>query len=296
MLPDSDLLKYNQQGLIPGPAEEEAAFVQRAWYCQNIKTKLEQTKAFPFEYLDVHQSLLPEKAWAITCSLYDIKPSWIPVTINNHQLAPWHGGCAWIFQLDMQSPTSAFLQLRKGQSLFYEHAEIMAHECAHIGRMQFDEPLFEELLAYQSSPKAWRRWLGPLVQSPRESLFFCALILAMMFFDLYVLAFDQQELISLSFWLKGLPLLAILAAGARLLKRHATFNTALRNLTDIVASEKKARAILYRLTDSEIILFAKLSAEHILKHAQQQNCLRWRLIKLAYLQTGVNENDGLNCT
>src|SRR5262249_41382347 len=113
MISDSELLQWNHQGLIPAPDESEERFRKRALYCLQIRQKLIETP----EMVD-YGVQLPQAEAALTeghqqtNSLYDMAPTWVPVFFSNSQLAPWHGGCATIFQISDDSPTSAFLQLR----------------------------------------------------------------------------------------------------------------------------------------------------------------------------------------
>ena len=110
--------------------------------------------------------------------IYGFAPHWVPLFFSNYQLAPWHGGCAWIFQLNDNTPYAAFLQLRsafrtqKRYLGMYERTELIAHEMAHIGRMMFEEPEFEEIIAFQSSTNRFRRFFGPLFRSSKESMLF----------------------------------------------------------------------------------------------------------------------------
>ena len=104
-------LLYNRQGLFPGPGETEAEFNARVLFCSRLKEELFLQAAvdFPFTVDQIdHQNTL-ETALRITEQLYDIRPTWVPVFFSNYQLAPWHGGCAWIFQFSPTTPTAAFL-------------------------------------------------------------------------------------------------------------------------------------------------------------------------------------------
>lgn len=286
MILDADLLKYNREGLIPGPHEDENAFMKRVSHCLGIKQKLKKAPHAPplGEEVDDIATACGADPYALTQTLFDIKPTWIPMFFSNYQLAPWHGGCAWIFQLSPDELTAAFLQLRKGRSMFYAQSEIVAHEVAHVGRMAFEEPLFEELLAYQTSPYFWRRWLGPIVQSAKESTFFFLVLFLLIAFDAYLLVTAQGELLWLATWLKLLPAMAVVAAIIRLVRRHRSFNSTLAVLKATVGDLQRAQAIIYRLQDREIISFAKLDPAKIRQYAAQEKCLslRWRLIALAY--------------
>jgi hypothetical protein len=56
-----------------------------------------------------------------------------------------------------------------------------------------------------------------------------------------------------------------------------------------LGEKKRARALMLRLTDREIELFAK--GENLIAYADSQRSLRWKLIRLAYLSE-KEVNDG----
>ena len=172
-------MDHHFQGFIPGPNETEQEFTSRMEYCLSLRHNLPQAAIIR---LEDQQSCL-EEASAITLPLYGLNPTWVPVLFANHKLAPWHGGCAWIFQMDDEQPLGAFLQLRKpflsAQNYLglYDRDELVAHELCHVARMAFEEPIYEEHLAYRSSKPKWRRRLGPIIRNSIESmLFFLSLL------------------------------------------------------------------------------------------------------------------------
>lgn len=64
----------------------------------------------------------------------------------------------------------------------------------------------------------------------------------------------------------------------RLIRQHLRLRRAAEEILEAVGDVKKARVILFRLTDEEIDRFAK--GENFEKYAQKQDELRWRLIRL----------------
>lgn len=286
---NDDLIKYNKLGIIPGPTETEPAFLSRAAYCQQLQSQCTNDKGSPFptcEETDTANSLLQE-AFSLTKPLYDIAPTWLPLAFSNYHLAPWHGGCAWIFQAEENSPTGAFLQLRQGFRHnnkylgLYSRKELVAHELAHVGRMTFEEKQFEEILAYRSSPQTWRRWLGPIIQSPWESMLFMLSLLLLLMFDAYLIFTGQQETYSLLLWAKLFPIGMIIAGLARVWLNQRTLKHCIDNLRHVCSFPD---AVVYRLTDSEINKFSGAKSEGITNYAEEQSKsnLRWRLIKQVY--------------
>ena len=84
-------------------------------------------------------------------------------------------------------------------------------------------------------------------------------------------------------WAKTVPVGLILLGLFRLYIKHRQFNSCLERLKAVCGTEQKANAVIYRLRDSEIIAFGKMTPEEILEYARGKNELRWRLITLAYL-------------
>lgn len=294
---DSQLISFNRLGLIPGPEEKEKEFVDRAEYClhlsQNLSRMMEEEIHFENE-IPKKKTFLQE-AYRITKPQYDIEPDWIPFFFSNAKLSPWHGGCAWIFQEKQDSPTAAVFQLRKrwyDASTYlglYQRKELIAHELSHVGRMMFQEPRFEEMLAYQSSLSSFRRWFGPIVQSSTEALLFVLSLGVVTALDFFAYGYGVYSLYATLFFLKCVPL-GLLAYGAiRLWKKHAVFSTCFKNLKSILQNEHKVHAVMYRLTDQEITLFSQSSNEQISTYVRNNvsKTLRWRLIHVAYFASCI---------
>lgn len=292
MVTDAHLLELNRLGLIPGPTEGEEAFLRRAEECLHLSGTLFKQTLEDLGFTKNEQAVGPllEEPLRRSRELYDSAPDWIPILFSNQGLAPWHGGCAWICQLEDQSPTVAFFQLRKSLSTkarylgCYQRSELIAHELSHVGRMTFEEPQFEEILAFRSSSSPIRRWLGPILQSSREAFLFILTLLFSMVFDLSVLLYPTFLGIEWALGLKLIPLGMIGFGLGRLAWRQRRFNRCIRNLEVLFGDAHRAQAVIYRLKDDEISLFSRLSSKAILHYAYQRGreSLRWRLLMLAY--------------
>lgn len=282
MISDEQLKAYCAEGLIPGPAENETEYLQRVDYCLSLKKSFKERLGNGMATDPAGEDLsFWEEAWKKTEELYGIHPTWIPLFFSNSQLPFWQGGCAWIFQQDDKSPVSAFLQLRRAFRTaplylgLYHRDELLAHEMCHVGRMCFQEPQFEEVLAYRSSPSHFRRWLGPLVQAPWESSLFVLLLFFILVLDFFVL-WMQPELFFHIAWLKLLPFALLIYGIFRVYKRQQTLQTTLAHLQELIPDFAKSQALLYRLTDQEIHAFAKLTPQEITRYAHAQPSLLWR--------------------
>ncbi len=287
---DEIIIKYNELGIIPGPSEIETEFIQRAESCLGIRKRIESElgSTIPLK----PEELAPPEIFAEPLNKtkrdWGMRPDWIPVFFSNYQLLPWHGGCAWIFQLSVQEPPMALFQLRRAfahQETYlglYHRNELIEHELCHVGRMCFHEPRFEEILAYQTSNSRFRRWFGPLFQSSLETVIFLIVLLLVMGVDLYALLSWGQAGYAQVASLKLLPGVMIALGLGRLLRRQLQFRRCQRNLTAFFNDKVRANHVIYRLTDKEIVAFGKREVlDEFLKKGGDDS-LRWRLLKKAY--------------
>lgn len=291
--------EWNKDGFIPGPEETENEFHKRIEFCENLLNNLQQIAGMdlPFECEPYPSQNILEEVFPLTEELYGIQPRWVPLFFSNYQLAPWHGGCAWIFQCNEETPSAAFLQLRSSflhSSKFlkmYTRKELIAHELAHVGRMLYQEPDFEEFFAYQSSLSRWRRLFGPIVQSSKESFFFILLLGICVFID-FALLFLEGNMAFMGWWFTILlPLGLMMFALGRLFYRHHLLSCCLQKLEKLY-SPLQAKHLIYRLQDVEIKHFSKISPSSIRQFIDQaaHNSFRWRFLKTLYPFKAPNVN------
>jgi hypothetical protein len=151
------------KGFLKGPCETEEAFALRI---QNLQPVADASWA---------------KAQARTRELFGFAIDWVPLEYSNKKLPFWEGAATWISK---NGPPRIQMReaFRKGKYLGYSRDEILAHESVHAARMAFDEPQFEEILAYQTSKSLLRRFLGPLFRRTGESALFMVAIFLSLFF------------------------------------------------------------------------------------------------------------------
>lgn len=294
---DTELLDYNIRGIIPAPNETEDDLKRRAIFCFNLPQELSTRidPQIPFTTNEIGSPAVLNESFSRARHVYDIAPDWIPLFFSNYELPLWLGGCAWIFQLDENTPATAILQLRRAFSKgkrylgIYRRDEVVTHEFSHIGRMTFEEPRYEELIAYKSSTHPLRRWLGPLAESPTESGLFVMTLILLFLLDIFFLSFGYLNAFFHAMWFKLFPLALIFLALFRLWRKHRTFSACLKNLDIALGDERLANAVVYRLTDEEIDSFATKTPEEIIAFAAQnkEDSLRWRLISIAYFGKGL---------
>jgi hypothetical protein len=237
---DAELFELNEVGFIPGPGEQEEAFLARV---ERAKKRFEKGAWIPACEWDWVRENLDRLA--------NVKPLYICAFYSNRGLMPWQGGASWIEGREVHS-----IQLRKNCWGLCSQEELLAHEAIHAVRSGFEEDVWEEFFAYMTSEKRWRRVLGPIVERPWE----------------------VWPLLGLSlvgcWW--GAAIWVGLGFG-RLIRRHRILARAGERISESVKEERWVRAILFRLTGEEIVRLA--SGEKFDKLAEQQSCLRWRVIK-----------------
>lgn len=266
IISDSDLLAYNQQGLLPGPNENENEFLQR------VRLFTDQRYQVDRPCMD---SLKKAK------ELYDIEPDWVQIEYTNLGLRFWEaaqvesGPKYFKFQL-----RKSFLNQPKYLGLYCKK-EILAHEFAHVGRMAYPASRYEEVFAFESSQKL-RKVLGPLFSTPNESFTLVILTIMSMLSD-----FVLGSLLYAYIAFKTLPVLYLGFLGLRLLFSRRHYKKTQKKLGLVLQNPKQVRYVMYRLTDAEILHFSKSRLSGIKKYIHEQKDLRWRLIHLAYFNSAA---------
>jgi hypothetical protein len=295
---ENELLALNRTGLIPGPYEQLETYLKRIDYTLHLNDHLsnELKSLLSDTNFDAEKKELVNQSAENLKNIYDCYPNWTSLFFSNYKLPIWQGGCTWIFQMTEESPTSSLIQLRKtfiNSTKYlgiYNRTELLTHELAHVGRTMFQEPKFEELLAYNTSKSRFRRWFGPLVQSSTESAMFLLLIFMLVIFDVFLITLNHPDAYALALWLKLIPVFITLAGLLRLWKKHQTYKLCIKNLTACVGSSK-AEPVAYRLQDAEIIVFAKMNKKQINQFAAKKakEELRWKIIFKAYFNKGQRD-------
>lgn len=239
MITEDELLGLGRRGYIPGPSEDEAVFLKRV------------LKAAP-------QSDHWDEAQPITLPLFGFSVDWVPIHYSNKNLPFWEGAAMWIgedFSIQMREG------FKKGSYLGYKREEVLAHEAVHAARMAFEEPKFEEVLAYRTSKNILRKWVGPLFQKPWETV---------------VLMLSLAAAPLGYFWV---PLMALGLLGIRLAWTQWILSRCLKKLP---------LSIVVCLTDKEIRRFSRLSLSEIETYLKNDQTLRGYFLKVK-LQFKLND-------
>ncbi len=157
----------------------------------------------------------------------------------------WFGAMTYI--CEWQGQTIPIIQLPRGKRMtFLTREDLIAHEKVHFLRSAFNEPRFEELIAYRTSRSGWRKWLGPIFQSPWESYLCMAFFLSFPILPFIPPFFSATIIISCITFL--------LAITCRLTHNQNLYQKALKKLS---YHYRNGEEILKLYTDSEILKTAK---------------------------------------
>ncbi len=256
MLTKEELKLLGKEGIIPGPDETEGDFVKRIDILRSQKKQ------------EIDGKILEE--WEPQCEeLYGVSPKWIPMTYSNRGLLPWQGAALWVF-----GEKPPLIQLRKrfkkGKFLFYSRDEVLNHETLHALRVAFDEPCFEEILAYEHSTSRWRQFLGPLFRKPSHALFFISLTLLSLVVQMTSLFFLSSPFFPIIRIVTVIPFVDLAFRFAALIRDRRILKKALKKLYQIFPNQKYTFPIVLRLKDSEIQKFATQPIEKLLEYLEDE--------------------------
>lgn len=289
-----NLVDLDKQGFIFAPQETIEAYLQRVQQLgqnyKEINDSLQKEHIFSvydkdrggeskplitFENEDLIPNFQYQEASIITDKKYAFTIDWIVGFYQNSGIL--FGGGTYFFpeqQLSIFVINNAFKTKKKW--FIYSRNELLAHELCHVARCGFDELIYEEHFAYQTSLKnPFRRNWGGIVYSTKDTLFCICAIFAMVFIQA-VKVFNYPNF-SKYIGIEYVPLLFIVW----LIIRHMTARNTLKKARQILKSNYclNADAVLFRMSDNEIKTLAKLKEkEHAAffdKFAKIVSC-NWR--------------------
>lgn len=283
---ESKYQEWLKEGLIPGPLETKEQFEERALFCLSLKEGVFQ-KLMPKDslVLESHvEKVILEESYKITEKEYGLAPKFLPIFFSNKGLSFWHGAALWIFQEKEEGPLGAFIQLRKSfyernQFLFfYKRDEVIAHEMVHAARMAFQEPKYEEVLAYKTTSGLISKYIGPIISSSFQSRFFMILLAAIIMLDVSALYFGSIELYESTLLVKWGLLALVLMVFIKLLIKQKRVANVDDKLKKLYGSQGKTSLLF--LTDKEIDNFSKMEAEEILEYVEKASSFRLKVFNL----------------
>ncbi|MCY3974697.1 MAG: hypothetical protein OXF02_04040 [Simkaniaceae bacterium] len=232
------------EGLI-GPGEGEEDFVKRL----DVQRKLCEESAF-------HSVARYPEAVRLIRKRFLVSPLLIPVRklrsgVSSRRMLPWEGAISWV------TARGAWVGLRTNLPRGYSEKELIAHEIVHALRASFDQPYFEEILAYGTSESRVRRFLGPLFSSPKDPYLFLFIC-------------------SLAFLSVAIPSIFMLCKMGLLLYKQKMFARAKKQVFALFPGVPP-EALLIRMTDAEIKRFARCDGIALREYVMSKGgSFRWR--------------------
>lgn len=272
------LKDLDSRGWIPGAFEDVKAFTLRV-------QALESFFSHPPETVDY---FLTDRDWKLSkervSELYDAKPDWIVAHYDDQGLAFFQGAATWIVnQGDLRIP---IIQLKKGfdsgsYCKIYSRDEVLAHEMVHAMRMQFDEPRFEEILAYKTSKHFYRRLIGPLFEKHWEATVFLVTLFIPIITEIYWIFDGTKNWVA---WFNAIPVCYFVWLSGRLTFYHLVLQKALKRIKPFLKQPQKTWAVALRLLDIEIFHFAFSKKSLLQKWISEKKTLRWTFLKKIFFK------------
>lgn len=258
MLDINKLKKLNSKGFIVGPDETELQFFNRVEVLTEAKTK--QNLGFKTTFLK-----------RVFSQVYDFEVDWL-LYFKKRSVNILYAAETNLFLID--GLIIPVVKLTKNFLFERYRKNILVHEVIHAIRSAFNEPKYEEFIAYSCSDSGFYKNFGPIFCN-RSDLF---IFLILSFLPLLGVFF-----IKCPFWLNFLPLfLFVIFLLNRLVNRRRIFKKALERLKHQFEPEVNPLSIVVRLTDNEIEFFSKTSLSEARNFIIEQSSLRWRQILSSY--------------
>jgi hypothetical protein len=235
-------------GWILAPNESEEAFLKRKKVFDQVTLPKEKDLSVP---------------------LYDLCGIEACVIYSKDSLWPWQGAVLWDYETK-EGDRYPVLQLRKNLFKMYKKEEVLAHELVHFVRFSFKEPFFEEMLAYQTSPQFFRRFMGPLFIYPLESVIFAFVSLLA---PIVSIVFDSFLGVLLLLIIFGFFLV-------RLLVLHGIFSLCARKLKKAGVKSSFCLPVMLRLSDKEIVQTAFRSIKDTIDYFEKQAEIELRVSEI----------------
>jgi hypothetical protein len=124
-----------------------------------------------------------------------------------------------------------------------------------------------------TAKSSFRKYLGPIFQKSWESYLFLTLL---------IVSFVLQVVVSPTIVFFLLPWIYFAFLAARLLFLRVKLHKCQKRLKKLLFKKEDALPVAIRLTDQEILYFAKNSEEKIREYIAKQHSLRWKVLTKAY--------------
>jgi hypothetical protein len=234
-----EYLKHYNDGFIPGPIETEEEFLRRV---DRVKEIIENPSDSITEKSLKNLKFKPFKGCALLFTSKKYSPLFASQTL--------------ILEMDDETLFPLIKSPSKLSSYFISAKEILDHELVHARRSLFEEPKFEEILAYRSSSSRTRRFLGPMIVSNLEIVGFLLCSLLAVWTLIPLLSFTTTLLV-------------------RQILRQRTLKKAIMRLKEMTPHIEK---VLQSMTDEEITHLSKNQLSKI-----NFSLFRWQFLQKLFI-------------
>ncbi|MCH9631321.1 MAG: hypothetical protein S4CHLAM37_13430 [Chlamydiia bacterium] len=254
------LVSLKSKGILAGPDESLCDLTKRVKLIEQFSLNSAEMK----EKLGFN----PTKFMKITDNILELEIDWLFELKKRSTCSFLQPACTWIHHLDgMNYPIIAISKIRKDMK-----SEALRHELVHIVRASFNEPIYEEYIAYAFSKSKWRAFLGPIFRHSYECLGFVCISLMVSLLQLFI---------ETSWYSVGTYAFLVAAGFARLIYHHRVFKKALKAISNVFRVDSPEKIAIF-LTDYEIRYFSKKDNSEIKKYIKKQKSPRWQQILLSY--------------
>lgn len=286
---EESLIALDAIGLPFAPGEKLPDYIKRL-HClqkrlQDFTAKLENEEEYQMEDLTLRkEDRIPvdllRRCTEVTKQKYGFQIDWVPAFFINPSFSWLFGGCAYYDNQNIFALMIIRKSFAKREKWFiYRRSEILAHEMCHVARLSLQSTDYEERFAYRISESRFRRRLGGVFESPRDSFLLLGSTLLLLAGQCWRVGFAQNMPIW-PFWsLVGGVFAFLFTRDAR---RHRTLRRAMKNLESL-RTETWSEAVLFRCSDQEIKEIAAFKNKDELndwiKDKKDSAGWRWRIIE-----------------
>lgn len=281
------LVSLDDHGLLIGPSETLNDYCKRLHILKEKLAELVKVKdkTTLYDMTLIQDDKIPlsvfKECESLTEKLYRFKNDWVAGYFTNETMGLLFAGGA-IYSFDEFFPLFIIRKAykKKKKWFIYSRIELMAHELTHIAHVAYKTENYEELFAYQTSTSAFRRLIGGMFRTPKDSY----LMLGSAFFASISQIINTLVREPDQYWDFPMPLIFGIAAFAlawliqNYLRTVGVFKAAGKRISRKFGEENRL-AILFRCTEVEIATISKMDAlafDQFLKDKSEKS-LRWRV-------------------
>ncbi len=173
------LIELDDRGLIIGPNESTEDFAKRIVTLRKniieLNDELISKDVVDFNGVQLRRDdRIPDEifdeAASTTWDKFRFKIDWVPGFFTFQKMGALFAGCAMYSYEDFFAVFLVRQSFQKARKWFlYTRDELMAHELTHVAHVGYLTPNYEEYLAFQTSESRFRRIIGGVFRTPKDT-------------------------------------------------------------------------------------------------------------------------------